>query len=305
MKPLFVVQYYKYQYDQVKNFSEKFEGGSEVAYYINIDSTDMKPTIPHISAVDLSKYDYLIYTGMPCKTIQDYSLRTRYEFVVYIGHSLVGTIYDSRLVLPSYRRAVGVVPQCWLNFDSFEKVAAEQVSPRYVATTTNHIVCQALGEPFNETPDGSACAMILGAKSAFETYNKLALSTDFEKIHIKFHPLTSQKDQAIFNDSRYVIHPVDEDKYKFINCCGTVLGGQSSLFIESYLRSLTYNKDQKFYELPNRRKTSTGFTRFGLDEYDDENVVYKSMIPEKLSPIEEFEDVLYEVELGIMGAKDF
>lgn len=300
MKPLFVVQYYKYQYDQVKHFSEKYaKDPSDIAYYINLE--DEIPEIPSIKNVDLSKYDYLIYTGMPCDSIQKYSLKTRHEFVVYIGHSLVGTIYDSRLVLPTYERSIGVVPECWLNFDSFKKVLAEQDTPRFVTTPSNHIVDQAVSEPFDEIPDPSTCAIILGEKSAFKTYNELALSLDFKKIHVKFHPLTSQENQEIFNDPRYVIHPINENKYKFINCCGTVLGGQSSLFIESYLRSLYYNKGQRFYELPNRRKTDTGFTKFGSDAYSDENVTYRSLIPQDSTVFEVFDEVLFEVEQRIMG----
>lgn len=296
MRPLFVVQYYRYQYDQLLDFCKKFTGSSQdIAYYDYVINGE-KPAIPYIGDVELSQYDYIIYTGMPIKTIQTYASKTRYNFVVYIGHSLVGTIYDSRLVLPTYERSVGVVPECWINFDSFKKVLNEQESPRFVTTIANHIVNEAVYHSFEENPDESACALILGEKSAFETYNKLVLSTDFKKIHVKFHPLTSEKNKKIFSDPRYVIHPTDENKYKFINACGTVFGGQSSLFIESYLRSVFFNKCQKFYELPNRRKTDTGFTEFGSISYNDQNIVYRSMIDQEHLPYDRFKKTLLEVE---------
>lgn len=332
MKSLFIIQYYPYQYNQFKLLIDKLN--CDVLYKVdtrnlNITGKDSSHTelysldhkVVPISELKSKGYDYLIYTG-PCKQhmVRLAEEVTKYGWTIYLAHSLMGTIYDCQMATPWTKKSIGVLPFLWEDFDSYnhtlELLNKDKCGCRYVRSLSNPIVAEALSSSPSVTPEKDTLGVILGELSPFEqavkvikdNYRRLGI----KKIKIKFHPLTNEYNKSFFYNSGLPIEylPIDTNKYEFTDSCEYLLGGASSLLLESIMRAKYFHTNQKFMKLYIRRgidinlPTMNKFNPEIADRYLSEFTLYDKMIDHPYLIISEYLSIIKELEQVITGELD-
>ena len=159
---MFVVQYFPYQYNQFKLLIDKLD--ADVYYKSNLDLGgadnrvlprklvyDLDGNEYDLDMIKAKGYDYMIYTGPDKDYIETLAKTTRYQFTIYLSHSLMGTQYDISIAMPYEKHCIGVMPGLWTNFDSFEHNKylwrLKNRSWRFVESKSNPIVAEVLINP--------------------------------------------------------------------------------------------------------------------------------------------------------------
>ena len=145
MRPLLVIQYWDYQYHQIKPFidlidpalilvrltTEESLAGINRSGYRLVNREEGSISEEEFSEMQISDLgldlSYVIYTGVPYSGLDRLAQATEKGFCACIGHSLICSRYDSKLVLPTTRRCIGLVPECWTTFSIFAAVAGIMV----------------------------------------------------------------------------------------------------------------------------------------------------------------------------------
>lgn len=317
-KILFCVQYYPYQYNQFKLLINQLN--CDIYYKSNLDrgGADNR-VLPRKLVYDLDhneydlediakkEYDYLIYTGPYKDYIQLLAKATKYKFSIYLSHSLVGTQYDISISMPYGDRTIGVMPRSWMNFDSFEHIKylcrMKNRSWKFVESKSNPIVAETLSYNPNIKPEPNVLGIIFGEKSPFET-SKVAILDNYkrlgiEKVKIKFHPLTEKKDMELFKDhSLFEILDISTPKYDFTDSCEFLVGGASSLLIESIIRNKYFGHNQKLMKLSIKRGMDINLpTLYTYNENSNSDLsLYDDMIANPVEVIKEHVNIINYIE---------
>lgn len=271
MKVMFVLQYFPYQYEQFKPLIDEL--GADAFYRIHTDNQtqyfnskvfDVNTGNPvHYKDIPQDKYDCLVYTGTWCESLLKFADKCKYKNIVCMSHSLIGSLYDIGIVTAAHPRAVGFVPEAWLDFPSFHKrcsiIQEEDGNTKYVVSKSHPIAMQALMAYRSELPDERTLGVILGHKSPFkhfsEIVDRLVKENGFAKVKVKLHPLTDDSVIEEYWNKPYIsVLPKSYDKYDWLDSCGYVIGGCSSLLIEEILRAMYFNSGQKFKQFPFKRR---------------------------------------------------
>lgn len=297
MKGLCIVQYYPYQYDQYKFFAEKL--GLDMAYRHDIREGGDHSSKSQISIIEgdttrivkfsdsdfFKNYDFLMYTGPSCISLDKLALSTRKGKIFYSPHSLIGTIYDSGISMSCSDNAIGFIPRCWSEFSSYHTaldrfIEGNGKEPNVVFTKTHPMLVQVYNKIPNFKIDDKSIGVILGHRNPFQSYKNLvdeySAKNGISKIRVRFHMLSYPRYYEFFNDEDYIrSNPFEEDKYDFTDSCGTLVSAPSSLLVESYLRSKYYQTGQNVLKFPDQRgvisccDSITGIPAEKPDVYDD------------------------------------
>lgn len=272
MNVAFILQYYPYQYEQFLPLIRalhadafyRIHSDNQSKYYNSKVFRVEDGTPVHYKNFEQDHYDCIVYTGTWCASLNKFADRCKFKDILYMSHSLIGSLYDIGIVTPSdVGREIGFVPDVWTTFPSFEKrceiIREEKGYTDFVVTKTHPIAAQALTTPRQTIPDSRTLGVILGHKSPFphfsEIVDDLVKTHGFAKVKIKLHPLTDDSVAKEFFDKPYIeILPKDYDKYQWLDSCGYIIGGCSSLLIEELLRAMYFRTGQKFKQFPFKRR---------------------------------------------------
>ena len=315
MRPLLVIQYWDYQYHQIKPFidlidpalilvrltTEESLAGINRSGYRLVNREEGSISEEEFSEMQISDLgldlSYVIYTGVPYSGLDRLAQATEKGFCACIGHSLICSRYDSKLVLPTTRRCIGLVPECWTTFSAFKKESECRSGSRFIVVPTTPLAISSIySEPRVEVEE--KIGVVFGAKSAFLSYYEkldciLGAWPEIEGVKVKFHPITNMETEGIkeiISDSRFEVLPTDSDKYDFTDSCRFIIGGCSSLLIESVLRNKFYNRGQFISKFKERRGIDLNMFEDGIDKLWTGVCPHEHMVNPELSILEQLKD---------------
>lgn len=318
-RPLMVVQFFPYQYNQFKALADAI--GADVVYktteqefeagarwngvYRTIDGK-------FVSTEELQArgYTYVVYTSRPYAGLSKLAQWTKKKVGYCIPHSLIGTRYDVSLGLADFNDLIGMLPEGWIGTDACSEEMDTRRPSKYIVTKSNPLVAQVIERAPRVKVEPDTLAVILGCLSAFRSYYPIvkALQEWYEKTHfrtlavkVKFHPLTKMDDVRMFTeDPTFEILPTQMDKYDFTDSCEYIIGGASSLMTEAWLRGKHFGTHQKFTQFPDRRGTGFRVATSNLERVEFTIITAESNIDSMLveDPIQEIQSAMENFEWG-------
>lgn len=241
---ILVVYQYKYQSNQFDNFFSELK--STYNHEIVTAYRELDINIRSRSSIKeflvSRQFDVVLYTGMPSRNLHTICKELDIS-LIQLPHSLVGTSYDLSLAYSSEVIYNSYIPSYWdspeLKYSSYHKC-------NFYPIAYNSIVSEKVPKKLLHKKVLGICLGENGNHKEVSNYLKSNYH-EFDTIYSKFHKLTDLEIYDMYQGiPNLVIIPTDIHPYDYINKCNYIIGGYSTLFYESILRSIYYNLDVKY-----------------------------------------------------------